>query len=158
MPQFDITSYSSQMFWLVVVFGFLYFAVYKLLTPKAEQIFKNRQDTLEGNINDATNLSKKAELLKESYNAGLKDIREVAENIRKDSVTSLDSSFVQKKLELTKELAIASEKTSEEVNQSVQLFRINEPSACVSLAEFVIEKLTNKKADLELLKKCYGKN
>ena len=157
MPQLDITFYFSQIFWLSVVFGFLYLAVYKLLTPKVEQIFKNRRETLESNINDATNLSKKAELLKGDYNAGLRHIKEMAENIRKDTIAIVESSFAQKKLDLAKEFALANQKASDEVNYSVELFRINETDACINLAEFVIEKITNKKADLELLKECYGK-
>ena len=39
MPQFDIASFPSQIFWLVVTFGILYFVMSKLVLPRVGDVF-----------------------------------------------------------------------------------------------------------------------
>ena len=46
MPQLDITTYSSQIFWLVVSFGVLYFFVSRFFLPKVKGIFVDRDNLL----------------------------------------------------------------------------------------------------------------
>ncbi len=45
-PQLDITTYPSQVFWLVLTFGFLYIVVFSYFSPRLHKIAKNRNNYL----------------------------------------------------------------------------------------------------------------
>jgi len=93
MPQFDVSSFGTQLFWLTLVFGVLYIAISRIIAPKAESIMINRNRYLEENITASENDYGKAE------------------SLRKEK--------------------------------------------CIDLAAFIIEKITDKPADLKLLEKIY---
>ncbi|ABD44700.1 ATP synthase B/B' CF family protein [Ehrlichia chaffeensis str. Heartland] len=42
IPQLDITSYPSQLFWFFLSFGILYFLISKNIIPKLENVLKKR--------------------------------------------------------------------------------------------------------------------
>ena len=63
MPQFDISSFSSQLFWLAIVFAVLYFIVSRFIAPKAESILTARNRCMEENISYAEDYKKRAKTL-----------------------------------------------------------------------------------------------
>ena len=62
MPQFDVSSFSSQLFWLAIVFAILYFIVSKFIAPKAESILTARNRYIEDDINYAEVYKKEAKM------------------------------------------------------------------------------------------------
>ncbi|QGR02904.1 hypothetical protein EDL79_04715 [Ehrlichia ruminantium] len=50
IPQLDITSYPSQLFWFFLSFGILYLIVSKNVLPKIENIVRNRYNITRGAI------------------------------------------------------------------------------------------------------------
>jgi F-type H+-transporting ATPase subunit b len=47
MPQFDPSSYSSQLFWLTICFALLYFSMSKIFLPRIRDILKERNNVIE---------------------------------------------------------------------------------------------------------------
>jgi len=78
MPQFDITVFSSQIFWLAICFGILYFVSAKLTLPKLVKVFERRWAMIQGTREDAEKISTKAEALTEAYNADLESAKKAA--------------------------------------------------------------------------------
>ena len=46
MPQFDSSTFASQIFWLVITFGGLYFALTRTALPKIADVLEARTDQL----------------------------------------------------------------------------------------------------------------
>ena len=46
MPQLDISTYASQIFWLIFFFGILYLFILRVFLPRINQIIKNRGSLL----------------------------------------------------------------------------------------------------------------
>ncbi len=157
MPQFEFATYSSQLFWLTLVFGCLYFMVKNFVVPAAEQILKSREEALEENINEASNLTKKAETLKEEYNAKLQTAKGSAEDLKKETINQLNVSLSLRMAELKKELGHAAEQGNQEAKELVKSFQSERSDICINLAGFIIEKITNKKPNQQLLMECYKK-
>ena len=65
MPQFETTYWLSQIFWLLVSFGVLYFGVRLIVFPLFDDIFKARQEKVDFLLTQAEALTKKAETLEE---------------------------------------------------------------------------------------------
>lgn len=66
MPQLELATYSSQIFWLAITFAILYFYLAKGPLPVIRQVLHNRQQRIESDL-------KKAESLKEEAKAAAED-------------------------------------------------------------------------------------
>jgi F-type H+-transporting ATPase subunit b len=64
MPQFDIATYSSQIFWLIVCFGLTFFGISQLILPRYKKILEQRIDHLEDKIKATVCLQKEIVKLK----------------------------------------------------------------------------------------------
>lgn len=97
MPQFDTTTYSSQIFWLFVNFLLLSFFVSKIFYPRIKIIFQKRTKILQDNLAGIDHLtSEKDKLVNEAsenlsnarMNAG-KIIRETSEKLEKNKMKTI---------------------------------------------------------------------
>lgn len=157
MPQFDVSSFSSQLFWLALVFAFLYFLVSKFIAPKAEAILTARNRCLEDNINNASEYNQQAKALDENRSMRLDEVNIRVEDMQQQAIGALESHFQEQRDELKSTLSKRKDKAISEINEYVDQFHTDEPESCISLAAFIIKKITNNPADLKLLKKIHKK-
>ena len=64
LPQLDVQTYASQIFWLVVSFIVLYFLVAKVAMPRISEVLEERQERIEDDLDKAETLKKEAYLVK----------------------------------------------------------------------------------------------
>ncbi|MDR2902732.1 MAG: hypothetical protein LBU87_06495 [Lactobacillales bacterium] len=67
MPQFEITPYLSQAFWMLVSFGWLYFFMAGVVFPALGSVFARRRELIDGALEKAAATNSKAEELMASY-------------------------------------------------------------------------------------------
>lgn len=151
MPQFDIATYYSQIFWLIITFGLLYIFVYKFITPKAEEIFNNRQTNIQDNITQADTLTLEAEKLNKYYNEEVDKTNTEIDRLKKEKIDSLESEFLIKKKNLEQDLKNSINQNIEDINLAAKQFRTNKSEAIIKLAVNIIEKIAGTKADMNLL-------
>lgn len=157
MPQFDVSSFTAQLFWLTIVFGFLYFLVSKIIAPKAESILTARHNIVESNIEKAEFYSEKIKLLEIRRADGLDEINIKAQEIYDDAMRVLDSHLHEKEAQLENIFAQKKQKLIAEIQEYAHSFHMEEGRHCVNVASVIIYKITNKEADLKLLKNIYDK-
>ena len=56
LPQLDVQTYASQIFWLVVSFIVLYFLVAKVAMPRISEVLEERQERIEDDLDKAETL------------------------------------------------------------------------------------------------------
>ena len=78
MPQLDVQTYASQIFWLIVSFIVLYFLVAKVAMPRISEVLEERQERIEDDLDKAETLKKEAYLVKIEYEKALSSAREKA--------------------------------------------------------------------------------
>ncbi len=71
MPQFDSSSFASQIFWLVITFGALYFAMVRSVLPKIAEVVEARQSRIDDDLERATNLEQEAREALAAYEKSL---------------------------------------------------------------------------------------
>jgi len=157
MPQFDVSSFGTQLFWLTLAFGILYIVISKIIAPKAESIIINRNRYLEENITASERDSALAESLRKEKEMKLREFNLEIEKFRKEALDSLDAHFVNKDSELVESLSKKTKESFLEFQKYLASFHEQENKSCVDLAAFIIEKITDKPTDLELLQKSYRK-
>ena len=80
LPQLDLTTYSSQVFWLIVSFVVLYFLVAKLAMPRIAEVLEERQERIEDDLDKAETLKKEAYQVRIEYEKALSAAREKAQD------------------------------------------------------------------------------
>ena len=155
MPQFDVSSFGTQLFWLTLAFGILYIVISKLILPKAESIIINRNRYLEENITASENDYGKIEFLRKEKEIKLRKLNIEIEKLRKEAIDSLDANFASRTAELNEALSRKTKESFLDVQKYLASFHKHENESCIDLASFIIEKITNKPADLKILEKIY---
>ena len=157
MPQFDAGTYSSQLFWLFIVLGIIYFYAKNFIAPIAQDL----QDRRNYNIGDSTvEADKTKEMileLQKSYAVEVKNMHSAVDKIKLDNTENLHKVFLQKKESLNNEIGELNEKTINELKIINQNFWTDKEHSCLLLATAIIEKVVKMTVDQELLSKCYNK-
>lgn len=97
LPQMDIGSYPSQIFWLIITFGALYVFMWKIAIPQLRTTVEERKDKVSMDLNDAEQLKTEAKSILEEYEAKITNSNLEAASIYTDSKSDID-----KKIELSK--------------------------------------------------------
>ena len=100
LPQFDPTSWPSQIFWLAVFFTLLYFVFGKSVIPTLGKTIETRTSYIAEHLKKAETLTVEAEILKNEVNAAYKAAGQSAsvkiveaETVAKDKLASALTDF-----------------------------------------------------------------
>jgi F-type H+-transporting ATPase subunit b len=61
MPQLEVSTYVSQIFWLIVCFSILYYLLSKKALPRVAEILEARADRIRADLDEAQRLKKDAQ-------------------------------------------------------------------------------------------------
>lgn len=75
MPQLDPTTFSPQIFWLVVTFVILYVLMARVALPRIGDVLEERRKRREDNLAKAEAFEKEAEQVSQAYEAALEKSR-----------------------------------------------------------------------------------
>ena len=87
LPQLDITTWPSQIFWLVVLFGAGYLVMAKMVTPRIGAVLEERRNAVEGDLEKARNASADAAKVRAEYESDLEIARIEAADYEKRAMT-----------------------------------------------------------------------
>lgn len=117
LPQLDIATWPSQLFWLVVLFGAGYLVMAKVVTPRIGSVLEERRNTVDGDVEKARNASADAAKIRADYESDLANARSEAGEYAKQAATEAaekadeaDNKIAQK---LDKKVAKAEAKLAE---------------------------------------------
>jgi F-type H+-transporting ATPase subunit b len=75
LPQLDIATWPSQLFWLVVIFGAGYLVMAKIVTPRIGAVLEERRQTVDGDLKKARAASADAAKIRADYESDLEKAR-----------------------------------------------------------------------------------
>ena len=87
LPQLDIATWPSQLFWLVVLFGAGYLVMARVVTPRIGAVLEERRNTLDGDLEKARNASADAAKIRADYESDLENARSEAVKYAKQAAT-----------------------------------------------------------------------
>lgn len=91
LPQFDFSTWGSQIFWLIITFGVLYFALSRFILPRLGAAITERGDRIADDLDAAARMQREAEEAGENYEQQLADARAKAHNISATTRTSVEA-------------------------------------------------------------------
>ncbi len=81
MPQFDPSSFPSQLFWLFVSFVVLYWVVARFAIPRISNILEQRERVVQDDLDRAETLKAEAEKALADYEAAMATARDQARTL-----------------------------------------------------------------------------
>ncbi len=88
LPQLNIATYPSQVFWLLVAFGVLYFSFSRKVLPSIGSVVDARDNLIKDNLDTAQRLKEQAEGVQASYEKNLEIARAQAMQAVQDVETA----------------------------------------------------------------------
>ncbi len=135
MPQLDISTFTSQLFWLCVCFFSMLFIMSKIIVPKIADIMDQRQRKIDGYLNKAHTLKLEAEEALKKYQDALADATREAGLAIAQTQNELAGYMQQKQDELNLKLQKKIEQGEAEINKNKEeaLTKVKEVSEDLAL-------------------------
>lgn len=153
LPQMDISSYSSQIFWLIVTFGILYIFMWKIAIPQLRTTVEERKDKISNDLSDAEQLKIEAQSILEEYEAKI-----TSSNIEAISIFNNTKSDIDKKIDLSKKET--DEKIKKLIEESQRAIENKEKNVVneirektIETTQSIVEKFIDKKINEEDIRK-----
>jgi len=105
MPQFDPSTFSTQIFWLVLTFLALYLILWKVVLPRISGVLEQRQEKIEDDLNRAEKLKSEAEEVLADYRRSLDDARATAQADLKAAADEMAAAAAERQASFNAELA-----------------------------------------------------
>lgn len=143
MPQFDISTYSSQIFWLSICFAALYYSFSNIVLPRIRDILKERKSII-----DSDKLSaKEIESQLEAINSKTNDLRLEATSKYQIQLEEANkaASLKREKLieELKNKIEVITKKSQEDLQKFVASTENQRQLAIQDLTKIIKTKLFN---------------
>ena len=86
MPQLDLSTFPSQVFWLAVIFVLLYLLMSRVALPRVAALIDARKARIEGDLERAAQMKTEAEAVMAAYERSLADARAQAQATLKEAM------------------------------------------------------------------------
>jgi len=101
MPQFDPTTFASQIFWLVVTFLALYWVVARIAVPRIGEVINQRTRLVQDDIERAASLKAETDAAIAAYEQSMADARSQAQDHVRAITTEMKAAAEKKTAEVT---------------------------------------------------------
>ncbi len=142
MPQLDVATFSSQIFWLVVTFIALFLIMWRISVPKISDALEARQKRIDDNLNRAEELKKEAEVAMDTYEASLADARSDAQRAILEANAKLAEDAQAREAELSEALAERIAESEANILAAMDEAIVNIRDVAVEVSVSAVERLT----------------
>jgi F-type H+-transporting ATPase subunit b len=105
LPQLDVQTYASQIFWLITSFIVLYFLVAKVAMPRISEVLEERQERIEDDLDKAETLKKEADVVRVEYEKALMLARERAHDVTQQAKEEINRNGVEAEANANKKMS-----------------------------------------------------
>ena len=132
LPQMDITTFPSQLFWLVITFAILYIFMWRVVIPKLSTTIEERKDKISNDINEAEKFNSEATSILEKYEEQMSSASQNASDIISESKSQMNEYFENLKLENEKKIA-------EMIRNSQEMIKLREKDSINEVRNATLE-------------------
>ena len=141
MPQLDVSTYPSLIFWLILTFGFTFLVLKFFITPKLSEILNQRKERISADLFAAKSAREEAENSKMGQERSISNAKNKANKIVKDAIekTKIKLQETEKKAKerLTKNLLEAKKNISDAKNKSLKNITIISTDIAIAISKKV---------------------
>ncbi|MGH6898502.1 MAG: F0F1 ATP synthase subunit B' [Geminicoccaceae bacterium] len=105
MPQIEVSTFSSQIFWLIICFATLYYLLSRRALPRVSEILEARQDRIAADLDQAQRLRREAEAALSTYEQAMAKAQDEAHALLAEVQNRLQAEAAERQAELDRQLA-----------------------------------------------------
>ena len=98
-PPFDSSTYASQLLWLAITFGALYYIISRIAGPRIAAILETRRDRIAADMDTAAQMKAEADEAAAAYEQALAEARSSAMSIAAETRDSINTKIEAKRAE-----------------------------------------------------------
>ena len=146
-PPFESSTFLSQIVWLAIVFGLLYWLMSKVALPRVGAILENRRSRIEGDLADASRMQEQATAASAAYDAKLADAKSRAQSMAQKTHEELLAADEAKRHALEADLNAKMAAAESQIADTKTRAMGNVQGIARDAAAAIVEHLTGKAAD-----------
>ena len=104
MPQLNPEFWTSQIFWLILIFSTLYAIIWKIFLPKITDGIENRKSRIVNDLNETQKFKENAEKKLREYNKIIEDAKKEAKSIIENNKKKLENDIKNKKQKFNEDI------------------------------------------------------
>ena len=146
MPQLDVSTYGTQVFWLAVTFAVLFILMWKVAIPRVGDVVQAREQKVRADLERAEQLSAEIAETELSVEKALSEARSEAQEILRKAQEKLAADHAKKQEKLDAELAEKLSEAEARIAAARDEALASVRDVALEVAEASVEKLTGTKA------------
>ena len=153
LPQLDITTWPTQLFWLIITFGLGYIIISKLVIPSISSVLDERSNKISSNLNKAKDAQEEAKTALSLYEASLNDARTKAATSAAKALDDAKLETAKRDAALSKKLAASAKKAEEKLSEIKNETLSSLDDLATEISQKIISDLTPIKVSKSVVKK-----
>jgi F-type H+-transporting ATPase subunit b len=149
MPQLDVTTFPTQIFWLAISFIVLYLLMSRLGLPRIARIIGARRERVAGDLERAGQMKAEAEAVIAAYERALAEARAEAQRTLKETTERLNAAAAERLRQVAQKLAAETAAAERRIAEAKAAALGNVRAVAVEVARAATAKLTGIEVDLE---------
>lgn len=143
MPQFDFTTYSSQIFWFAICFIILYTFVSLTITPRLKAIIEQRKKIINDDLQISQKLEAKIQEIRSSINKNNQDSSNIYHNQINLTVEEIKKNREEKIANLKKNIEESAKKSRLQLQDFINESQIKSIEVVDQLVKNIKSKIIN---------------
>ena len=154
LPQLDLNTYPSLMFWSIVslIIGFLLMKY--LVTPNIKSILNSRETNIQNDLVKAKTSNQEAEKIKQSIIKNQEDIRSRSQKIISNSLLESKQTIEKKDKEISAKLELRVSEAENKILHTQNIVTNEVVSSAEEITANIVKKFTNIKYDKSNIRKA----
>ncbi len=147
MPQFDPSSFASQLFWLAVMFAALYWVVARLAVPRIGEVLEQRARVIQDDLDRAQALKAETDRALAAYDKAMADARAQAYEHMKAMQADMKAIADKRTTEVSNDVAAQIGQAEARINAAKQAALESIKGVAAETARDVVAKLAGLSPD-----------
>ena len=148
MPQLNPEFWTSQIFWLILIFSTLYAVIWKIFLPKITDGIENRKSRIVNDLNETQKFKENAEKKLREYNKIIEDAKKEAKSIIENNKKKLENDIKNKKQKFNEDIEKELVNVEKEIKNLKKMSISNINKIAVEVSSEVIKQLIGTSVNL----------
>ena len=153
-PPFESSTFLSQLIWLTITFGLLYYLMAKVALPRIEAILHERSQRLASDLDEAHRMKDEADKAGVAFETSLREAQSKAGSIVQEARNTLQAKADERRKIQEAELAQRLSASETTIRQRTQEAMGNVRGIAGETASAIVERLTGKAPEPDALNRA----
>lgn len=150
-PPFQTETFASQLIWLAITFGVLFYVMSKVALPRVEQVLGRRADRISRDLDGAETMRGQAHAAGEAYETAMAEARANAKAIAQETHNRLTAESDERRKALEADLKVKMDAAEQTIRTRTAGAMSSVRDIATETAAVIVERLTGRVPETAVL-------